>query len=506
MIYIKTLLNEKTKEALQSVLPICIIVYVLCFSFSSIPNSILMSFTIGSILLIAGMGFFTLGADTSMTLIGEALGSHLTKTKNIFLIVIITFIVGVTITISEPDLQVLANQVPTIPNAILIATVSIGVGFFLVVAVLRIFLKIPLSYILIFFYGIVFLLAQFVDPQFLAVAFDSGGVTTGPMTVPFIMAFGIGISSIRTDKDTSNDTFGLVALGSIGPILSVLILGMIYQPKGSSYALTIVPDATDTKSLWMMFLNASPHYLLEVGLALCPILLFFILFQWKFLRLPFRKFMSILSGIVYTCIGLTLFLIGANIGFIPAGRYLGSTIASLDYNYILIPIGMLLGYMNVAAEPSVHVLNKQVEELTSGLIPVRYMKRSLSIGVAISVGLAMLRIITNINIMWILCIGYGIAILLSFFVSPIFTAIAFDSGGVASGPMTATFLLAFSIGSCEALGGNIVINAFGLVALVAMTPLITIQILGIVYKIKYHGLPTTNTDEINVTDDDIIDL
>ena len=507
MIKKNSILTEKMKEALQSVLPVCIIVYILCFSVSSIPNGILMSFTIGSILLILGMGFFTLGAETAMTPIGESLGSHLTKTKNILLIVLTSFVVGIIITVSEPDLQVLANQVPTIPNGILIGTVSIGVGIFLVMAFLRMLLKIRLAYLFIFFYGIIFLLTRFVNPEYLAVAFDSGGVTTGPMTVPFIMAFGIGIASIRTDKDSTNDTFGLVGLSSIGPILSVLILGMIYDSGEATYAASITPDAVDTRSLWLLFRNAFPVYMKEVGIALSPVLIFFFIFQVKTLRLPLRKVSSILFGMLNTYIGLTLFLTGVNIGFIPAGKYLGNTIGLLKYNFILIPIGMILGYFIVSAEPAVHVLNKQVEELTSGLIPSKYMKYSLSIGVSISIGLAMLRVLYGISLLWFLGIGYGIALILTFFVSPIFTAVAFDSGGVASGPMTATFLLSFAIGACEAVGGTVVMNAFGIVALVAMTPLITIQILGLIYKLRYNRIPTETAQELTSTDgDDIYDL
>lgn len=507
MIKNNSMLTQKMKEALQSVLPVCIIVYILSFTVSEIPNGTLMSFTVGSILLILGMGFFTLGADTAMTPIGESLGSHLTKTKQVALILVTTLIVGIIVTVSEPDLQVLAQQVPTIPNVVLIGTVSVGVGIFLVIAFLRMLLKIPLAYLFMFFYAIIFLLAHFVNPEYLAVAFDSGGVTTGPMTVPFIMAFGIGIASIRTDKDSTDDTFGLVALSSIGPIVSVLILGMIYNAGETAYVTTAAPDAANSRALWLLFQHAFPIYMKEVGIALTPIVIFFILFQLKVLRLPMRGVCQILFGLLNTYIGLTLFLTGVNVGFIPAGKYLGNTIGSLEHNYILIPIGMILGYFIVSAEPAVHVLNKQVEELTSGMIPAKYMKYSLSIGVSISIGLAMIRILYGVPLLWFLGIGYGIALILTFFVSPIFTAVAFDSGGVASGPMTATFLLSFAIGSCEAVGGNIVMNAFGIVALVAMTPLITIQTLGLIYKIRYERKPTESLEEFkSIEEDDIIDL
>lgn len=505
----KSALSLKMKEALISVLPVYLTVCLLSFTISPLPNSILMTFTLGTCFLIFGIGLFTLGAETAMTPIGEALGAHLTKSKKILRIVFISLLVGILITVSEPDLQILANQVPTIPNAILIGTVSVGVGCFLVIAFLRIFLKLRLNYLLLIFYLIVFILAWLVPTEYQAVAFDSGGVTTGPMTVPFIMAFGIGIASIRSDRETSNDTFGLVALCSIGPILSVLILGLIYPSDGTSYLLSTVPIASDTKELWHLYLHAFPTYLKEVGIALSPIALLYLIFQVISLRLPKKKVISILCGLVYTYFGLSLFLTAANVGFIPAGRYLGQILSSMEYP-IIIPIGMILGYFIVSAEPAVFVLNKQVEEITSGRISARSMKLSLSIGVAISIGLSMFRTLTGISILWFLVPGYVIALLLTFFVPPIFTAIAFDSGGVASGPMTATFLLSLSIGACEGTGSNIAMNAFGIIALVAMTPLITIQVLGLIYRFKNDGhlnrLSQELPEPLSSDDNDIIDF
>lgn len=506
----KSALSLKMKEALISVLPVYLTVCILSFTISPLPNSVLMTFTLGTCFLIFGIGLFTLGAETAMTPIGEVLGSHLTKSKKILRIVIVSFLVGILITVSEPDLQILATQVPTIPNAILIGTVSLGVGCFLVIAFLRIFLKLRLSYLLLVFYLIVFILALLVPKEYQAVAFDSGGVTTGPMTVPFIMSFGIGIASIRSDRETSNDTFGLVALCSIGPILSVLILGSIYPNAGTSYLLSTVPIASDTKELWHLYQDAFPMYLKEVGIALSPIILLFLIFQVVSLRLPKKKIISILCGLVYTYFGLSLFLTAANVGFIPAGRYLGQILSSMEYRIIIIPIGMILGYFIVSAEPAVYVLNKQVEEITSGRISARSMKLSLSIGVAISIGLSMFRTLTGISILWFLLPGYAIALLLTFFVPPIFTAIAFDSGGVASGPMTATFLLSLSIGACEGTGSNIVMNAFGIVALVAMTPLITIQVLGLIYRFtdasRVNQLSADLPEPLSSDDNDIIDF
>jgi len=477
----QTRLLEKLRESLGAVLPIIGIVLLLCFTIAPIPPGILMAFIIGAVLLIVGMMFFTLGAEIAMTPMGERIGTRMTQTKKLIVVIFLCFILGFIITVSEPDLQVLAEQVPSIPNYTLIVAVAAGVGIFLVAAVVRMLFGIPLSHMLLVLYPLVFILAFFVPDDFVSVAFDSGGVTTGPMTVPFIMALGIGFSAVRSDKHAENDSFGLVALCSVGPILAVLILGMIYKPSGSVYTQTVIPDADNSVELWGLFASGIPHYMKEMLVSLLPIVLFFALFQVVSLHIKRKTILKIAVGIVYTYIGLFLFLTGVNIGFMPAGNYMGQIIAGLPYRWIIIPIGMVIGYFIVKAEPAVYVLMEQVEELTSGAISGRAMGYSLSIGVAVSLGLAMIRVLTGISIFWFLIPGYAIAIILSFFVPKIFTAIAFDSGGVASGPMTATFLLPFAKGACEAVGGNIVTDAFGVVAMVAMTPLITIQILGAVY-------------------------
>ena len=493
----RTILIEKVKESLASVLPITAIVFILCFSVIDIPTELLMSFVVGVVMLILGMGMFTLGADLSMTPVGEHIGSAVTRSRKLWFLMIISLLVGVIITISEPDLQVLANQVPNIPNAVIVWSVAAGVGIFLVIAMLRILFGIKLSYLLIIFYVIVFAVAQFVPKAFLAVAFDSGGVTTGPMTVPFIMALGVGVASIRSDSNAENDSFGLVALCSIGPILAVLLLGIFYPTQGGAYELTQMPIAEGSRDLFKLFAHEIPEYFLEVSKALLPIIGFFILFQIFNLKLGKENIVRIIFGFLYTYIGLVLFLCGANVGFMPVGTYIGSMLGALDFKFIVVPIGMIIGYFIVQAEPAVHVLNKQVYEMTAGAVPKKALSTSLSIGVAFSIGLAMLRIILDIPIMWFLIPGYVIAIVLSFFVSPIFTAIAFDSGGVASGPMTATFLLPMSIGVCISCGGDVVSSAFGVVAMVAMTPLITIQILGVMFKLKDKKAKKQATLEID---------
>ena len=504
----KSILMEKLRESLSSVLPITAIVLLLGFTIAPISISAMMTFVIGALMVIIGMSLFTLGADMAMTPMGEKVGSTMTKTRNLKIIIPVCFLIGVIITISEPDLTVLATQVPSIPNMVIILSVAIGVGLFLVVSLLRILIGIRLSHLLIGFYILVFILSFFAPNEFLAVAFDSGGVTTGPMTVPFIMALGVGIASIRTDKHAEHDSFGMVALCSIGPILAVLALSLIYKPTDSAYTAALIPEISNTQELGLLFAVELPHYFREVLIALAPIIAFFFIFNLVSLRLSAKSLLKYVIGLVYTYIGLALFLTGANVGFMPVGSEIGRMIATQDFKWLLVPIGMLIGYFIVAAEPAVHVLNKQVESITAGSISQRAMSTSLSIGVMISLGLAMIRVLTGISIMWFLIPGYALSLILTFFVPRIFTGIAFDSGGVASGPMTATFVLPFAVGACAATGGNIVQDAFGVVAMVAMTPLITIQILGVVYKIKRRR--QENLDQLPVAqeciDENIIDL
>ncbi len=485
----RTIIREKVKEAFSSVLPITIIVLLLCFTIVPIESGTFLAFILGALFVIVGMGLFTLGADTAMTPIGEYVGTTVMRSKKIWIIVPVCFIVGVLITVSEPDLQVLASQLSeTINNWTLILTVGVGVGVFLVIAFLRIVLKVRLSYLLIGCYTLVFVLSIFVPEAFVPLAFDSGGVTTGPMSVPFIIAIGTGIAAMRSDKGAETDGFGLTALCSVGPILAVMILGIIFRPESFSVTQNHISNVADSKELLSTFLIALPHYMKEVGIALLPMIAFFFIFRIFGHRITKNDMVRIIIGVLYTYVGLVLFLLGVNVGFLPIGSYLGSAIGNFEFNWIIIPIGMVIGYFVVAAEPAVHVLTKQVYEITSGAIPKKALSTSLMLGVAGSVGLAMTRIVFHIPIMYFLIPGYLIAIVLTFFVPDIFTAIAFDSGGVASGAMTASFLLPLALGVCSAVGGNVATEGFGVVAMVAMTPLIAIQILGLVYKIKMTRL------------------
>ena len=456
-------LMEKIKESLSSVLPITAI--VLALSITIVP--------------------LTPGVDMSMTPMGNAIGVTMSRAKRRLLPLAAAFLLGMLITVAEPDLTVLAGQVPAIPNLVLILTVAAGVGLFLVAALLRVTLKVPLSYLLVGLYLGAFVLAILFTPNdFIPVSFDSGGVTTGPITVPFIMALGVGLASVRNDKNATNDSFGLVALCSIGPILSVLILGICYAPDSAGYTPPVLAEIATTRDAAREFAAAFPHYAGEVAGAILPICGVFLLFQLFTRRFKRTQLLKIASGLVYTYVGLVMFLTGVNVGFMGAGELIGATIAGGELPFLLIPVGTVMGYFIVAAEPAVHVLVKQVEEVSMGSISQSAMRQGMSIGVAISIGIAMLRVLTGISILWFLIPGYAISLALTFFVPQLFTGVAFDAGGVASGPMTATFLLPFAMGACQAWGGNLMTDAFGLVALVAMTPLVAIQLLGLAGRVR----------------------
>ena len=498
----RTLLTEKIRESLVSVLPIIAIVTVLCLFLVPMQPNLLLTFLIGALMIVVGLGLFSLGAERSMTIIGNKIGTALTKIGKLPVILLVAFALGVAVTVAEPDLQVLADTVPNIDKTVLLLAVGIGVGLFMVVCMLRILYGINLRWVLLGCYVVIFALAAFTDRDFLCIAFDSGGVTTGPMTVPFILALGVGISHVRSDRQAEADSFGLVSLCSIGPILSVLLLGFFSEDSGGTAEITRV-SFDSTTGIGTAFVQALPVYMKEMAMAMLPIVAIFVLFQLFVFRMNTRSFGKIFVGILYTYIGLVLFLTGVNVGFSSLGAELGAALVENGKEWLLIPLAAVLGWFIISAEPAVAVLEKQIEEVSAGTIPGKAIKLSLSIAIALAMALAMLRVVTGISILWFLVPGYAIALGLSFFVPNIYTAIAFDSGGVASGPMTATFMLQFMVGVSIALGGNVLTDAFGIVAMVAMMPLLSIQVVGFYYQLKARKV----TQELESYGDcDIIEL
>ena len=486
-------LGGKILEALLSALPITLIVYILSltplFNFSGTE---LITFSIGAVMLILGIGLFNMGADLAMTPMGTHVGAVLSKQRKLGLLLAVCFVLGLLITIAEHDLQVLAKQVEDVMNGtVLIWAVGIGVGAFLLVAILKIVFKKPLSQILMLFYMLLFALALLLaaggSMDLLPLSFDSGGVTTGPITVPFIMALGVGISSVLGDRRSKENSFGLVALCSVGPILAVMLLG-VFSSKELSYQ---VPDYAVSEDILGSFLHTAAHTAKEVALALGMIVVFFIICQIIFLRLPKKRLLKIGIGVLFTYAGLVIFLTGVNVGFMPIGYKMGYGLA--QGNKLLLSLfGLIVGILVVLAEPAIHVLNKQVEEVTGGMVTKKSMTIGLCIGVGAAIALSIVRIIFDFSIVYYIVPGYFISLALSLFVPPVYTSIAFDSGGVASGPMTSGFILPFAIGVCVSIQGAdaVLRDAFGVVALVAMTPLITIQLLGfraiVTERVKEH--------------------
>ena len=504
-------LIEKIKEACTSVLPIALIILLLSFTLCPLENGVFVAFIVGTCLLVVGLGLFSLGAELSMERIGGHIGANLTKSRNIPIIAIISLIVGVLITISEPDLHVLASYTGDMSLPFILA-VAAGLGVFLVIAVLRLVFGIKFKYVITAGYVIIIILsviAFIVDPNFLAIAYDAGGVTTGAMSVPFVMSIGAGIAAISSQKDGEDSSFGRMAICSIGPIISVLVMGLAGGFKELNYVPHAPPAFENSQLMGLAFLEKIPHVTKDVLMGLLPIIAFFLIYQLCTVRVHKKELAQIFIGAGYTFVGMLLFLVGVNVGFMPVGSILGTALATSTLfpgaEWLVVPIAMIIGFCMTYAEPAVGVLNNQVEEATSGTIPKKVIPMAMALGVAVSAGIAMLRSLTGISILPFLVAGYVIAVVFTYFCPTIFSTIAFDAGGVASGVMAATFLLPLSIGVCEARGGAVMIDAFGTIALVAMTPTVSIQAVGIMYKLKLRHSQKAES-EADIADTTVIDI
>lgn len=484
----RRVLFDKIKEAVFSVLPITLIVFLLHFTIVPLEKWILLDFIFGAILLIIGIGLFSLGVETSLMPMGEKMGSSLIKKRNLKLLIVIGFLIGIIFTIAEPDLRVLSKQFQAIPQTTLILIISLGVGILMIVALIRIVFKISFQYVILILYGFIFITIIFSYQIFIPLAFDSGGVTTGPIFIPLILSFGAGIASLSAGGD-DDDSFGFLGIVTVGPFLAILFLSIIMKDNVNlpeTDIATINNLLAFIKNYGKMLFKSMK----EIATALLPIAIFFYIYQKIFIKLKRKQLMKLALGLIFTFFGLVLFLTGANVGFLPVGNFIGQKIASLSYNWILIPLGFVIGFFVVMAEPAVHVLNKQVEEITSGSITKRTMLYTLAIGVGLALMLSLLRILLQINFLWIAVPCYVLALGLSFYTPKIFTALAFDSGSVSSGPMAATFIMPLALGVGTVLYPNntnfLLSYAFGAVAFVTMTPIVTIQVLGLIYKVKLN--------------------
>ena len=489
---------KKSKETLCSVAPIMALVLILAFTAVPFTPGLIARFLTGGLMVIAGLTLFLIGIDIGIIPIGERSGAALTSKKNLKLLLSVSFLIGFMITIAEPDVQVLAGQIGNLSANVnkwtLVIMIALGVGFFVTLGLCRTVLSLKLRRVLIISYLFLFALAYFCPDYLQGAAFDAGGATTGPMTVPFIMALGMGVASVRARKNSrDNDSqFGLTGIASIGPIAAVCLYGIIlnyFFAHDESLTATTIESAENLPEGMRIYATLFPEVFSDVFKSLFPLLIMFICFQIFLLKMPPVQLRKMFSGVVYCFIGLVLFLLGAEGGFMPAGQKVGEYLGFLSiskggiWTFIIIILAFIFGAITVCAEPAVWVLTEQVEEASGGNIKRRIMLTSLSLGVAFSIGLSILKIIYGFSIWYILIPGYALALILTFFCPPLFTGIAFDSGGVASGPMTSTFILSFTLG-CASSYSSSSSSAFGVIALVAMTPLIAIQILGIIYKIK----------------------
>ena len=499
---------NKLKETAVSVLPVMAIVLLLGFTIIPLDKLLLVRFVIGGILLTFGLTIFLLGVDLGIQPMGERTGSALTKKRSLPLLLSVAFIIGFIVTAAEPDIQVFGNQVkgifPFVNKTVLTFVIAGGVGLFIMLGLLRSVLNLSIKWTFFIAYTILFILAVFTPSSFIGIAFDSGGATTGPMTVPFIMALGLGVSSVRDDNKNS---FGLTGVCSIGPVMAVLIYAIILrayasEPFAASSATAastsnMIPETASVISqIFSPIKDAASHVFREALTSIAPLFVLFIIFQIFLLKMTMRQVIRIIIGFIYALLGLTIFLIGVNGGFMQTGAELGNELGALAINrggiwyFILILTGLVLGAIIVCAEPAVWVLSEQVESVSGGTIRRKVLLIFLSTGTAAAIGLAMLRAVTGFNLSYVLVPGYIISMLLMLFCPSLFSGIAFDSGGVASGPLTSTFVLSFTLGAASSgTSGN---DSFGVIALVAMMPLIAIQVMGIIFRIKQNK-STNNT-------------
>lgn len=474
------LVKDTIKEVVLAVFPIAAVIVLLQYTVIFLPDEYFFAFLGGLGMVTSGLILFLIGVHMGLLPVGEMIGSALPKTGKVWIVLLFSFILGFAITVAEPDVWVLAGYVDqasggAIPRSSLILVVALGLAIFVTLSMVRIITGWSINYFLIAGYALIFTIIFLPnsDPNFVPISFDAGGVTTGPMAVPFIIAFGVGISSVLRSKSSSQDGFGLVALASIGPVLAVLFLGIAYDIP-SDVELDQSPGS-------YTFLGT----LGEVAFALTPLILFFTFFQFYMLKLKINKVLTLLIGVVLTWVGMALFLHGVHVGFQPAGTEMGTILGELNNSWIIIPIGILLGFVATFAEPAVRVLIQEVDKVTSGSIPERVMLFTISIGVALSIGLAMIRIIYGIELMYLVLPGYILALTLIYFTSREFTSIAFDAGGVATGPMTVTFVVAIALGFSNVTeGSDPLVEGFGMISLVALTPILAVLILGILYGAK----------------------
>lgn len=479
------LLAEKTKDVTRTLLPVVILVLLLCFTLVDVESNVFTRFLVGSVMLLIGLSIFLWGVDLAMNPIGEHMSREIATSRTFLKLAILSFLLGFLITVAEPDMLVLGSQIEAASGGVMSASVivymvSIGVGVLISLGVFRLLGDMPLNRFMMITYGVIFILAIFVSEEFLAIAFDSSGATTGALTTPFILAISLGLSIIKGGRHSEENAFGLVGIMSAGPILAVMLLSVLTGQKNiqSSEVEFIVSEG-----VLGPIMDVLPTIFFESIIALLPITILFFIFNFTKFKLSKDELSRIIKGLLLTLVGLVLFLTAAASGFMDMGRIIGMELAGMN-KWLLIGIGFLMGLIVVLVEPAVHVLGQQIEEVTGGHIPLNLIRITLSIGVGLAIALSMVRIVVPEVKLWYFIIpGFAMAIVLSFVSEPVFVGIAYDAGGVASGPMTATFVLAFAQGAASVIeSADVMIDGFGVIAMVAMAPVFSLMVLGTLFR------------------------
>ena len=479
---------EKFKEVLTSVLPIVFIVLLLNFTLVPLGEEIVV-FLVSSVFLLIGLTGFLIGVEVGISPIGDHMGEGLARSGKLWIVLLLGLVLGFLISIAEPDLHIVANQVAQVSGGLIskmsiVLVVSVGIAIMLAVGLARIMYNIPLYMVLTVLYAVILVMTFFVSQDFIAISFDASGATTGALTGPFVLALALGTSKLKKDsKASEKDSFGLVAIVSTGAIIAVMLMSIIKNTGKISGSL---PTAELSGDIGQRFIDVFLETVPEVATALFPVIFLFFVFNFVMLKLNRRELRRIIVGVFFTFSGLVVFLVGVNAGFMQIGSIIGESVA--NSGNLLYPVGLafVLGFVTILAEPAVYVLTHQIEEVTSGYVKRTLVLATLAIGVGVAVALAVLRIMLPQLQLWqFLLPGYLIATVLMYIAPKLFVGIAYDSGGVASGPMTATFILAYTQGIANATPtADVFSDGFGVIAMVAMTPLIALQLLGILFKIK----------------------
>ncbi|MDR1906151.1 MAG: DUF1538 domain-containing protein [Clostridiales bacterium] len=477
------------KEVFISSLPLLAVMIVVCVFVNKMPNSELLKLFIGYVLVVIGQTLFLVGLDSSIMPIGKLVGGSLSKLKKTAYIVLFGFLFGLLATIAEPALAVLGIQVNYINDAIdktiFVWALGAGVGVAVAAAMYRVIKNINIKIVFGLFYILVFIMVFFVPVQYRALAFDGSGATTGDVSVPFILALGLGVSATMSKAKTNDESFGIIGVASIGPILAVFLYGLIIGDTGAANQNGY--NAGGGKALWEIVTGNFG----DVAMAIIPVIAIFFIFQLAFIKLPRRQLGRILIASMVVYIGLHIFLTGVDYGFALAGQHIGETFMSESaewMKWLLLPVGFILGFAITLSEPAVTVLGEQVESITNGYIKKITMRLTLAAGIGVAALLSLLKILTNIDIIWFLMPLYAGALILMIFTSKLFVGLAFDSGGVTGGAITSAFLTPLTLGVSQALGQDVLTSGFGMIAFISVTPLLAVQTFGIVYSWKLKKL------------------